>query len=118
MGGFAETGNATLDRIEVTGSRIDPADVFQAGERPATDLRPREQGSVQSPLARVRTRFADTAVWQAGIVLAPGNAFSLAQTARHFMRFNVAQAAEQLGLPRKTLYDKLVRHQLDSEQFR
>ena len=72
MGGFAETGNATLDRIEVTGSRIDPADVFQAGERPATDLRPREQGSVQSPLARVRTRFADTAFWQAGIVLAPG----------------------------------------------
>ena len=31
---------------------------------------------------------------------------------------NVAQAAEQLGLPRKTLYDKLVRHQLASEQFR
>lgn len=76
MGGFAETGNATLDRIEVTGSRIDPADIFQAGERPATDVRPREQGSAQSPLARVRTRFADTAFWQAGIVLAPGESRS------------------------------------------
>jgi len=29
-----------------------------------------------------------------GIVLAPGNAFSLSQTARHFMRFNVAQCAD------------------------
>ncbi|KUL95582.1 GntR family transcriptional regulator [Bosea sp. WAO] len=29
-----------------------------------------------------------------GVVLAPGNAFSLTQTARHFMRFNVAQAAD------------------------
>jgi DNA-binding transcriptional MocR family regulator len=29
-----------------------------------------------------------------GVVLAPGNAFSLSQTARHFMRFNVAQAAD------------------------
>lgn len=74
--GFAQTGNATLDKIEVTGSRIDPADVFQAGERPATDLRPREQGSAQSPLARVRTRFDDTAFWRAGIVLAPGESRS------------------------------------------
>jgi Response regulator containing CheY-like receiver, AAA-type ATPase, and DNA-binding domains len=39
-------------------------------------------------------------------------------TALHQSHGNVAQAAEQLGLPRKTLYDKLVRHQLDSEQFR
>ncbi|CAN7401461.1 PLP-dependent aminotransferase family protein [Bosea sp. LjRoot90] len=29
-----------------------------------------------------------------GVVLAPGNAFSLSRTARHFMRFNVAQAAD------------------------
>jgi DNA-binding transcriptional MocR family regulator len=28
------------------------------------------------------------------IVLAPGNAFSLSQTARSFMRFNVAQMAD------------------------
>jgi uncharacterized protein YfaS (alpha-2-macroglobulin family) len=73
---FAETGGATLDKVEVTGSRIEPSDVFQAGERPPTDLRPREQGSTQSPLARVRTRFADTAFWQAGIVLAPGESRS------------------------------------------
>ena len=29
-----------------------------------------------------------------GVVLAPGNAFSLTQTARSFMRFNVAQSAD------------------------
>lgn len=29
-----------------------------------------------------------------GVVLAPGNAFSLSRTARHFLRFNVAQAAD------------------------
>ncbi|MBR3189439.1 PLP-dependent aminotransferase family protein [Bosea sp. (in: a-proteobacteria)] len=29
-----------------------------------------------------------------GVVLAPGNAFSLSRTARHFMRFNVAQCAD------------------------
>ena len=43
---------------------------------------------------------------------------SLIRDALHQSHGNVAQAAEQLGLPRKTLYDKLVRHQLDSEQFR
>ena len=31
---------------------------------------------------------------------------------------NVAEAAESLHLPRKTLYDKLTRHQLDPESFR
>ena len=31
---------------------------------------------------------------------------------------NVAEAAERLHLPKKTLYDKLVRHQLDPETFR
>ena len=43
---------------------------------------------------------------------------SLIRDALHQSHGNVAQAAEQLGLPRKTLYDKLVRHQLASEQFR
>ena len=33
-------------------------------------------------------------------------------------RGNVAQAAEYLGLPRKTLYDKLERHQIEPERFR
>ncbi|WP_156383507.1 alpha-2-macroglobulin family protein [Pseudoxanthomonas sp. Root65] len=67
---------ASLDKIQVTGSRIDLTDIFMAGERPPSDLRPREQGAAQSPLARVRTRFADTAFWQAGIVLAPGESRS------------------------------------------
>ena len=31
---------------------------------------------------------------------------------------NVAVAAAQLGLPKKTLYDKLARHQLEPETFR
>lgn len=31
---------------------------------------------------------------------------------------NVAQAAELLQIPKKTLYDKLTRHELDAEQFR
>jgi uncharacterized protein YfaS (alpha-2-macroglobulin family) len=73
---FAEAGDATLDRIEVTGSRIDLTDVFHAGAQPSTDLRPREPRSAQSPMARVRTRFADTAFWQAGLVLAPGESRS------------------------------------------
>jgi len=72
VGHFADAEGATLDRVEVTGSRIDLADVFHAGALPSTDLRPREPGTAQSPMARVRTRFADTAFWQAGIVLAPG----------------------------------------------
>ncbi len=33
-------------------------------------------------------------------------------------RGNVAEAAERLHLPKKTLYDKLVRHRLDAESFR
>lgn len=76
LAAFAETGGATLDRIEVTGSRIDLTEIFHAGAQPSTDLRPREQGAAQSPMARVRTRFADTAFWQAGIVLAPGESRS------------------------------------------
>lgn len=73
---FAETGAASLDRVEVTGSRIDLTEIFHAGAQPSTDLRPREQGAAQSPMARVRTRFADTAFWKAGIVLAPGESRS------------------------------------------
>ncbi len=76
FGSFGETGGSTLDRIQVTGSRIDLAEVFHAGAQPSTDLRPREPGMAQSPMARVRTRFADTAFWQGGIVLAPGESRS------------------------------------------
>lgn len=31
---------------------------------------------------------------------------------------NVAEAAKRLNVPKKTLYDKLARHQLDPETFR
>ena len=67
-------GGTELDRIEVTGSRIDPAELFAPGSGPQHGLRPREpgQGRPQSPVARVRNRFADTALWQPGIRLAPG----------------------------------------------
>lgn len=37
--------------------------------------------------------LARLAVMQ-GVVLAPGNVFSVAQTAGHFMRFNVAQSRD------------------------
>ena len=43
---------------------------------------------------------------------------SLIREALRGSRGNVAQAAERLHLPKKTLYDKLARHQLDPERFR
>ena len=43
---------------------------------------------------------------------------SLFREALRGSRGNVAQAAERLHLPKKTLYDKLARHQLDPERFR
>jgi len=43
---------------------------------------------------------------------------SLIRDALRTTRGNVAEAAEALRLPKKTLYDKLARHQLDPENFR
>ncbi len=43
---------------------------------------------------------------------------SLIREALRGTRGNVAAAAESLHLPRKTLYDKLARHQIDTESFR
>ena len=43
---------------------------------------------------------------------------SLIREALRGTRGNVAEAAEHLHLPKKTLYDKLTRHQLDPEAFR
>ena len=43
---------------------------------------------------------------------------SLIREALRGTRGNVAAAAERLHLPRKTLYDKLTRHQIDPESFR
>ena len=43
---------------------------------------------------------------------------SLIRDALRATRGNVAEAAERLGLPKKTLYDKLARHQLEPDAFR
>jgi two-component system C4-dicarboxylate transport response regulator DctD len=43
---------------------------------------------------------------------------NLIQEALRGTRGNVADAAERLHLPKKTLYDKLTRHRIDPEEFR
>ena len=70
-------GNTTLDRIEVTGSRISRADM-ESREAKAPDaalersgLRNGEARDARA-LARVRTRFTDTAAWHPDLRLAPG----------------------------------------------
>lgn len=66
---------ASLDSIEVTGSRMLRADVFETrlggGRR---SILPATNGA---PLPRVRTRFADTAYWNDALVLAPGETRTL-----------------------------------------
>lgn len=62
-----------LDRIEVTGSRIALKDVFPTGQgRLDAPARRRDPASALQAIARVRTRFADSALWQPGLRLAPG----------------------------------------------
>jgi len=70
-------GSTTLDRIEVTGSRIARADMEsrEAKAPDATLKGPDQRGSESrdaQALARVRTRFADTAAWHPDLRLAPG----------------------------------------------
>lgn len=74
MPSIGGSDGTSLDRIEVTGSRITMADAFAPGAAPEHGLRPRESGLDRPvrPIARVRTRFADTALWQPDIRLAPG----------------------------------------------
>lgn len=73
----------TLDRIEVTGSRIKRADLeSREAKAPDPGLRPRdpnESADSRGPLAlaRVRTRFADTAAWHPDLRLAPGETRTL-----------------------------------------
>lgn len=71
--------DSALDRIEVTGSRIQLADVFHAGPTPDRGLRPRDTGAGEAvrQIARVRTAFADTALWRSGIRLAPGEEIAI-----------------------------------------
>ncbi len=76
--GYAGDGQAmTLDRIEVTGSRIRRADLVESQEASAPDpsLPPRDAGEARAStaaLAQVRTRFADTALWLPALTLGPG----------------------------------------------
>lgn len=75
--------SSILDRVMVTGSRIQLADAFTAGAVPALNLRPREsttphaQSGNPQMQARIRSHFADTALWQPDIRLAPGESRQL-----------------------------------------
>lgn len=71
----------SLDSISVTGSRIAPEDLFVAGSAVVKDLRPRETSDAAvdhqgMAAARLRTRFADTALWVPGLRLEPGQSQS------------------------------------------
>ncbi len=81
----APSSRATaLDEVHVTGSRLTPADILAEGA-PHPNLRQHESphdtgGRSLQVLARVRTRFADAALWMPDIVLAPGETRELALT--------------------------------------
>lgn len=70
----------TLDRIEVTGSRIDPADLFMPGAGRDPDLEggtERHEGPLR---ARLRTRFLDSAHWAPDLVIGPGETLEVLVT--------------------------------------
>lgn len=69
--------SATLDSIEVTGSRIKRSDLETTGSLPATAVPREATPSEGPPLARVRSRFPVTAYWNAGEALAPGESREL-----------------------------------------
>jgi uncharacterized protein YfaS (alpha-2-macroglobulin family) len=117
---MADIGGSTqLDRIEVTGSRIKRVDTFSEGAAPRRGLRPREDARAAEErrslrtLARVRTQFADTALWQPDIRLAPGESRTielklpdnltrwraLAWSSDADDGFDMAQATLDTGLP-------------------
>ena len=114
----AETAEATtLDRIEVTGSRIRRADIVESNEQRAPDpaLRLARDGSVSGPArgAMVRAQFADTALWLPDVRLAPGERREIevdlpdnltrwravAWSADDGGDFAMAEAALEVGLP-------------------
>lgn len=74
--GYESDKATSLDRVEVTGSRIKRADIAESNEASAPDpfLRlDREAGHAGSPrAAAIRSSFADTALWMPDIRLAPG----------------------------------------------
>ena len=61
-----------LETVVVTGSRISAVDVFQQGPQPVRGLRRRENTSSAHVIDRVRTQFADTALWIPDLRLKPG----------------------------------------------
>lgn len=65
-----EDGGDTLERIEVTGSRIVAADLFAPGAASDRNQRPAPRRGVTG--AALRSRFADTAYWQAALPLEAG----------------------------------------------
>ncbi len=112
--GGSTDGSSSLDRIQVTGSRISLVDVFSEGAQVQRGLRPREaQDRALMALARVRTRFADTVLWLPQLRLAPGEAReielelpdnltrwrALAWSSDADEDFHVAEATLESGLP-------------------
>lgn len=114
--GFNEA--TTLDRIEVTGSRIKRTDIAESNEAGAPDpvLRlDREARSAGLPgtAAAIRSSFADTALWMPDIRLAPGESRDIevrlpdnltrwravAWSADEGAGFAMADAALEVGLP-------------------
>ncbi|MCD9027278.1 hypothetical protein LDO26_03490 [Luteimonas sp. BDR2-5] len=116
--GASVEGGASLDRVQVTGSRIDPEKAQGEGAQPPHA--PHEQPpSLQAPgdplyaLARLRTRFADTALWLPVLRLAPGETREIALALPDNLTrwravawssdaddgFHVAEATLEAGLP-------------------
>jgi hypothetical protein len=110
----------TLDRIEVTGSRIKRVDVAESTEAKAPDPslrldRPMAPGGTRpaTDTLAVRTHFADTALWLPDIHLAPGESRevelalpdnltrwrAVAWSADAADDFAMTEAALEVGLP-------------------
>lgn len=74
----ADAAAMSLDSVTVVGTAaIEPAALSGAGKGRVSGLRPREELRNLRALARVRTQFADTALWQPDIRLAPGETRSI-----------------------------------------
>lgn len=113
---YARSG---MDRVMVTGSRIALVDSFAVGATPMSKLRPREApgerelDSRAQTSVRIRTRFADTALWQPDIRLAPGESRQIAFTVPDNLTrwravawssdadddFDMTEATLEVGLP-------------------
>lgn len=68
---FSDAEAMPLDRVEVTGSRITASDLFPTGRSRDPDLPGVQTGAFAGPQG-FRSRFAQTAYWNPGVRLAPG----------------------------------------------